>query len=350
MKKCVQIAILSVVALSWQACEKEVTHQMTSSKTLQLRNTCGTTAWKLTAGQTLDVGTVTVSNDANSVLVTVSLDDTDYPAACFGNLHLWIGNDLTNLPANKNATPIPGQFCSADGGVCVDASGQKTYTFSIPFADLNIVDAKQACGLTLYVVTHAEVALDCTDQDNGHETAFGGPMAGTGPRWWFHGSYAVCCDFGPPPVPSCQTAFAKGGYVFTTDKKSNPDKLPSLNLTKNRWGWAINLTTPGNTVYDLWAGAGLNKIANGQKAGALKVAWDGTNATIIYELKEGYCLEEVHVYAGDSTPTTIAPGQYGHQAADFIPLNLYSVNIPLSDQDGGGVWLIAHAVVCNQCN
>jgi hypothetical protein len=31
---------------------------------------CGTTTWDLTAGQTIDVGSVTVSNDLNNVYVT----------------------------------------------------------------------------------------------------------------------------------------------------------------------------------------------------------------------------------------------------------------------------------------
>jgi hypothetical protein len=35
-------------------------------------------------------------------------------------------------------------------------------------------------------------------------------------------------------------AFAYGTHVFTTEIKSNPDNLPSLNITKNRWGWANN--------------------------------------------------------------------------------------------------------------
>lgn len=306
---------------------------------------CGTTTWNLTAGQTIDVGSVTVANDLNNVYVTYTLD---YPGATLGNLHVWVGNSLLNMPATQNGpnagTPIPGQFCSADGGACFDATGLTTYTFTIPFADLNIVDATQACGTSLYVVAHAEVDLDGVPGGD-HETAFGGPTPGGGPRWWFYGQYIVCCDFGPPPVPFCETAFGKGGWVWTTDRKSNPENLPSLQLTKNRWGWAINLLAPGTTVYDIWAGAGLNKTANGTKAGTLTVAWDGANVTVTYQLFAGFTLEEVHVYAGDASPTTIAPGQYGF--VDEPVGGTYSVTLPLADSNGtGGVWLVAHAAVC----
>lgn len=349
MKKSYLMTMM-LVALGWYACQKEAPKQTGENHALELRNTCGTTSWNLTAGQTLDVGTVTVSNDAENIYVTFTLDDPDYPNACFGTLHLWVGNNLDNVPSNPQGTPVPGHFCSADGGACMDVTGMTTYTFSIPFSDLNIVDVNQACGLTLYVVSHAEVDLDCTDGDTGHETAFGGPNPGAGNRWWFYGTYTVCCDFGNPPVPFCQTAFAKGGYVWTTDKKSNPEKLPSLNLTKNRWGWAIKLTAAGASSYDIYAGAGLNNTSKGTLVGTLSVNWDGSSATVIYDLTGGHCLEEVHIYAGDSAPTTIAPGQYGYIASFDPNASSHTATLPLSDASNDGVWLIAHGVVCNQCN
>jgi hypothetical protein len=310
--------------------------------------TCLDTTWNLTAGQTINVGMVTVNNDADNMYVTYTLT---YPGATFGTLHMWAGNNLLNVPANNNGTPVPGQFCSALGGACYDATGLTTHTFTIPFSDLNIADATATCGSTLYVVTHAEVTMDSNnDGTMDHETAFGGPTPGEGQRWWFYGSYTVCCDFGQPPQCFYETAFAKGGYVWTTDKKSNPEKLPSLSLTKNRWGWAINLIATGTTTYDIWAGAGLNKTANGVKVGTLTVAWDGANGTVTYDMVSGYYLEEVHIYASDTAPYTTAPGQYGYptDGYDVGGVDTYSYTLPLADTNGtGGVWLIVHAVVSN---
>ena len=293
---------------------------------------CGTTVWDLTAGQTNKVGTVTVSNDQTNLYVTYTLND---PLATFGNLHLWVGNDLLNLPKTGTGNPIPGQFPFSH-----DATGLNTYTFTIPFSSINISDITGSCGNALYIVAHAEV---------GSETAFGGPTPGnTGNRWWFSGAYTLCCP-GPIDPVSCltQTAYAKGGWVWTTDKKSNPENLPSLNLTKNRWGWAINLTSPGTTTYDIFAGAGLNKTSNGAKVGTLTVTWDGTMATVLYSMLPGNYLEEVHIYAGDNSPTTIAPGQYGYPTTgyDVNDLTSFSYQVPLFDANGGGVWIVAHSLV-----
>ncbi len=308
--------------------------------------TCGATSWDLTAGQHIDVGTVTVSNSQTHLYVTYTLDDPDYPNAAFGTLHLWAGNDLLNVPANKQGTPVPGQFCGADGGACVDATGLQTYTFAVPFSDLNIVDATSVCGSSLYVVTHAEVDLDGDASTPGHETAFGGSNVGSGTRWWFYGVYSVCCDFGPPPVPECTTAYGKGGWVWTTDTRSNPERLPSLRLTKNRWGWAININASGDTVYPIWAGAGLNKTSNGVLVGALTVHWNGSVATVTYDVDDAVSIEEIHIYAGDTAPTTIAPGQYGHVQSFDPNVGRYSASFSVSDSNGDGIWVVGHAVVC----
>ncbi len=87
------------------------------------------------------------------------------------------------------------------------------------------------------------------------------------------------------------------------------------------------------------------------KVGTLTVNWDGSNVTVTYTMDSGYCLEEVHLYAGDDSPTTIAPGQYGN-LAEFDPnVTSYQFNVPLADTNGDGVvWLVAHAVACNECN
>lgn len=315
---------------------------------------CGTTTWPLTAGQTIDVGTVTVSNDEINIYIDYNLDTVAHPNATFGTLHVWVGNDLLNVPATPGGTPIPGQFDQAEGGASFDASGLTSYTFTIPFTAIGIIDTDEACGTDLFVFTHAEVDLDSTDGSSEHETAWGGTEPGTSPRWYFFGVYTICCDSTPPPVICLdETAFAKGNYVFTTNKRSNPEDLESLKLTKNRWGWAINLLDVGITSYDIYAGAGLNKVENGTKVGTLTIDYTGLTATITYTLFSGYTLEEVHVYAGDMPPTTLAPGQFGLPADGYeladgtVTTTLY--NIPLADTDGDGVWIIAHAVVTTSC-
>jgi hypothetical protein len=304
---------------------------------------CGTTTWTLWAGQTKDVGTLTVSNDADNIYVTYTLTE---PGATLGAVHLWLGNDLTNLPKAGNGAPIPGQFPYKIDPL---PSGTTTYAFTIPFTDLNIQDVTTACGLEIYVVAHAEVNYS----SGGGDTAFGGdnPVNVVEPgRWWYYGKYKICCPQpDPPDIGQCKTAFAKGGWVFVTDAKANPEGLPSLKLIKQRWGWAIKLGASGNYGYDIWAGAGLNKTANGVKVGRLLVDWDGSVATVTYNMfpVPGYVIKEVHVYAADSKPTTTAPGQYGYTHYFDPPVSTHSADLSLVDGDGlYGVWLIAHAVVC----
>jgi len=366
------------------------------SANLALAEECGDTAYILWAGQYNDVGTVTVSNDLDNLYVTYTLDyqNPDCPEgavdAVFGTLHLWVGENnptgvLSTMPAVSNGpnagTPIPGQFPYHG-----DANGLQSYTFTIPFVELGITDANDACDKLLYFVAHAEVnylncdGTPCIDPETGEpcgDTAFGGPdgtfdgdgnftasgdtgfgggngvNVGEPGRWWYYGEYTVCCDFGGPKVPFCKTAYAKGGYVWVKPTRGkgrvdfNPEKLPSLNLIDGRWGWAINVTEQGETEYEIWAGAGLNDTNNGTLVGTLAVSWDGEDVCFLYDLDEGFTMEELHVYAGDLPPDTIAPGQYGY-IEDFNdePVDFWVDCVPAADTDGDGVWVVAHAVVC----
>lgn len=325
MKRCVFTMVVAAAILT------------AGAGTAMCQTECVPTVWDLTAGQNMVVGTVTVSNDTTNLYVTYAIDTVTYPGLTLGNLHMWVGTDMANLPTNSQGTPVPGQFCQADGGRCFDASGLTSYTFTISFEDLAFIGDPVDCGDDVFIVTHAEISDG--------ETAFGGDQDGWGNRWWFYGVYTICCDT-PPSVDDCETAFAKGGWVWTTHRKSNPEDLPSLELTRNRWGWAINLEYPGVTIYDIWAGAGLNDTDRGTHVGVLYLAWNGTNATVTYDVLEPAFLAEVHLYAGDTPPETIAPGQYGY--LDAPDSSTYTFNVPVADTDGDGVWLVAHAVVCTE--
>ena len=318
---------------------------------------CNATPWDLTAGQTINVGTVTVSSDETNIYVSYTLtyqnpNCPDSPVdATFGTLHVWIGNDLTLVPANPQGTPVPGQFCQAATGKCFDASGLTTYTFVYPIADLELA-GYNFCGSPLYVVTHAEVNIDsaCDASYAQHETAFGGPDSGDGPRWWFNGQFTPdCTNCGGGGNPTCETAYGKGNYVWTTDRRSNPEELPSLSLTRNRWGWATKLCETGETTSDIWAGAGLNNTNKGTQVGDLTLNWNGTEVQVCYDMKGASTLDEVHIYAGDDAPTTIAPGQYGFINSGDPLTNPYCATLPATDtNDDGCIWVVAHGVACHE--
>ena len=310
---------------------------------------CPTKTAQLTAGQTLPVGTVSISNDNDNVYVNYTLtydnNNDGQVDASFGTLHLWIGNSLLLIPSNNNGIPIPGQFCNAQGGACYDATGLTSYTFTVPWSQISLSDINQLCGSNLYVATHAEVDVQTVAGGSvDSETAWGGEYSGSGPRWWFYSDFSVCCDTNPP-VGICETAYAKGGYVWTTNRKSNPERLPSLQLTQNRWGWAIRVLASGTTTYPIYAGAGLNNINNAALIGTATVTWNGSIAVFDYDLVDGAYMEEVHVYAGDTSPTTIAPGQYGY-TYDTDGANSHTASFEVQDANGDGIWVVMHAVAC----
>jgi hypothetical protein len=296
---------------------------------------CGTSSYTLWAGQTNNSGVLTVANDADSLYVTYSTSQA------FGTLHLWVGTDMTLLPVNGQGVPVPGHFPYA-----YDTNGGTAHTFSIPLASIPfLADANgKVCDKSVNVVAHAEV---------GTETAWGGNVTAPGPqipgsnRWAYYAAYqVVCCAVTPPAtIQKLGTGFAKGGYIFTTDAKSNPERLPSLKLTKNRWGWAINVTAEGTTTHDVWVGAGLNNTTKALKVGTVTITNSAGSLTVTYNLTGDYVMEEAHVYAGDFKPTTIAPGQYG-DTAYFDPFSgTYSYTTSSTDTNGDGLWVIAHAVV-----
>lgn len=298
--------------------------------TAQTAGTCAPVEWTLTAGQNMDVGTVAVSNDKDNLYVEYKLT---YPGATFGMLHLWVGTDLENMPADKGqGGPVPGQF-----PYWWDATGKTYYKFAIPLKDIM---TGAGCGDFVYIAAHAEVYMD-----GKWETAYGGPngmnIKGKG-KWWYYGIYMICCDDSAKPCWDYETAFAYGTHVFSA-KVGNPDGLGNLNLKTNRWGWAIYLTSPGSTTWDIYAAAGQNDRAKGTKVGTLTVNWTGSAVEVTYNIDPQYKMFELHLYASNSAPTTAAPGQYGK--TEYFPNGTNSYNTTITGLSGSSVWIIAHAIV-----
>ncbi|MGE5406758.1 MAG: hypothetical protein ACM3NR_03510 [Methanosarcina sp.] len=316
------------------SCSEEITDLNTGSdlntNTMNeaILQVCGSHEYTLWAGQHINAGTLTVSNDETNLYVTYTLT-----SGTFGTLHLWVGTDITLLPMNSQGTPIPGQFPYVK-----DANGLSTYTFTIKLTDIPFYSK---CGDHIYVVAHAEW---------GNETIFGGDKEGNSGtnRWYYYAEYVTaCCETPPPPPPSERlgTAFAKAGWVFVTDKKSNPENLPSLLLLKNRWGWAANINETGTTFYQLWVGAGLNNTSKGIMVGNVTVNYDGSQVTVTYTVNSTYSIEELHIYANDNKPVTAAPGQYGNTFYFDPRVKTFSTTINVSDTDSDGIWLIMHAII-----
>jgi hypothetical protein len=107
--------------------------------------------WTLWAGNDIDAGTLTVANDGTTLFVTYKTLGT------FGNLHLWVGTDISLMPKNEKGLPMNEKF-----PYFFSASGLNEFTFEIPLED--IPDYKIR-GNSLDVVSHAEVLLDGNDEN-----------------------------------------------------------------------------------------------------------------------------------------------------------------------------------------
>jgi hypothetical protein len=292
---------------------------------------CGSKTYTLWLNDPVDAGNVTVGNDATNLYVTF------YTPGLFGKIAFWAGTDSTLYPTDVPGTaPKPAVFPYQ---VDLTLTGLNTHTFVIPLANIPFY---KKCGDKLYFLAHAWMKYN--DQSG---QAWGGDLSFYAKDVLIHyGKYQTGCCETPPPPPTEQlgTAFAKGGWVFTTDSKSNPESLPSLKLTKNRWGWAINLKQAGSTTYDVWVGAGLNYTSKGKKVGTVTIDFNGSQATITYNYLPGYGMEEAHIYAGDGKPTTLAPGQYGNTFY-FSPFaSTFTTTLDVADTNGDGVWFILHSV------
>lgn len=324
------LMLFLLVMLGFAACKKESLVESVVTIPGNGTEVCGSAIFTLWAGQTINAGTLTVSNDDLNLYVTYSTSFS------FGTLHLWVGADMSLLPVNNQGTPVPGHFPYS-----FDASGLNTYKFTIP---LSQISSNTKCTDTVFVVAHAEVSIE--EQS---ETAFGGDIPGINTnRWYFYGKYVVaCCE--TPPVQDFDTAFAKGRFVFASDPDFIPPYFTSLNLSANSLGWAINLkeSDKGLTYYRVYTGAVKNDYTKGTYVASVTINYDGEKVIIKYYLLWGspWKLSEWNIYAGDNKPTTIDPDLFGNTFYGNPVDRIYTATINVSDTDGNGIWIIVQSVI-----
>lgn len=293
------------------------------SQTL-ITSTTNAYTYDLIAGQNILVGNIVVKYDVNNVYVEYNT---------FGDwklyeTHVWAGDNLANLPKTKTGNPQIGKFPYNSGAL----NGLNYYLVTIPLNTLTT--ATDYCNKIFYVAAHAVVKKIENGTITQTETAWGnGPQITTGGSWAMYFSFTNVCDNGGGDDEiTCETAFGYGSQTFV-----------DAALTQNRWGWIITINQPGTYETPIYAGVGLNNISNGTEVGKLLYAYDGTKLTVKYELYSGFGLDETHLYASTSFPTTIAPGQYGniHDLTNASN-DTYEINI-----SGGPIYIIAHGVVCS---
>ena len=139
---------------------------------------CEPTTVMLVAGQTIDAGTVTVTNDANYIYVTYTTTN----GWVLSQTHLYVG-DCALIPINNPGNPIPGQFPYAG-----THNNLTTYTYQIPISKIPL----EACGC---IAAHAVVKkYNASNQLIDTQTGWGNGVRInlTGGNWGMKFDYCSC--------------------------------------------------------------------------------------------------------------------------------------------------------------
>lgn len=293
----------------------------------------GVASFKLLAGQTIEAGTVTGTVANNTLQVTFSATG----GWELSEAHLWVGSSIIDLPQTKTGNPVPGQFPYKSGNI----SGATSYTFTLPLASLNF--SCPSADVIYYLAAHA--ALRKANGDGTYQTETGwsqGSPITTRGSWATFSTLTLTCNCGGGGEYACETSFAKIAGSSTCFSEYG----------FQRWGWTNGPLAPGNYVMDIYAGAGQCDISKGALSGRLYVSYNGTTATVSYEMQPGFFLQETHLYVGNAPlplfkqgktmVQTVAPGQYPyiHDELDHATSDVFTVSA------SGTIYVVAHSVTC----
>lgn len=177
---------LAAVAISFSACQKEevipnnnpagFTASRASSSNYSAANgvsftACGSTTVDFLAGQSMDAGDITISNDENYCYVTYTLQN----GWEMTQLHLYVGS-LALCPVTGSGNPQPGQFPYAKSF----KNGETSWTVKIPLSSLpeNFI-----------VAAHANVDGSNATNGSGGQTAWGDGEDFSGANWFTYTKY-----------------------------------------------------------------------------------------------------------------------------------------------------------------
>ncbi len=184
MKKSVLIIALAIATFAISSCKKEsVDPAPAADEKFELSYTnpgeCTPTEVTLFAGQTINAGTVSVTNDGDFINVTYSTAN----GWVLTQTHLFVG-ECALIPVNNPGNPMPGQFpykTTHSGGIT-------SYTYQVPVATIGIGN----CGC---IAAHAVVAkMNASGQITETQTGWGnGPRINlSGGNWGMSFNYCTC--------------------------------------------------------------------------------------------------------------------------------------------------------------
>lgn len=316
----------------------------------------------LLAGQTILAGTVSaqvIDTDNDTIGDTLQIIYTTTGGWELMETHLWVGDDLGDMPQTRQGNPKIGNFPYNSG----DITGNTSYTVEVPLSVLGF--SCPTADKDYFIAAHA--ALRKPDGSGGYQTetgwADGDRFVERGAWGTFFTTTLTCdCDGGGTEVSGCETAFA----VFDSDQDLIPDSDSRcfLDIDEdededgdfNRWGWSNIISSTGTHNLDIYAGAGQCDLTKGTYVGTLMVYYDGSIADVTYIMSEqnpttglDYTMDETHLnISNEILPRdvkgdfTVAPGQYEsiHDELNGATVDTHILN------ESGDIYVVAHAVVC----
>ena len=326
-----QFTILLLVAIACLFCSQA------TAQTVEVVD--GEYCTDLIAGQNIDIGDVCVTADNEFITVVYQIDLADW---WFRETHLWVGDDLADMPATSNGSPKIGNFPYGDSDL--DTKG---WAVQIPLASLGLT-VEQICleDQALLFAAHAAVVKVVDGAEVQGETAWGeGPQINEGGSWAMYSGFTLTCNDGPDgPGGDCETAWAFGDYTF------------SRYLGTSRWGWFTSIAVDGGKwhVFPIYAGAGQNDIGKGTLVGYLEIQYckyDSHGLIAVATMFPEYEMIEAHFQASHDKPTTAAPGQLNQNDSVLIGLNetdgsSITYHIPNEFNNQLEVFTAFHATVC----
>lgn len=331
-----QLLLLGTLAFIFLAsCQKQDTNQVTPqaepAKTLKsgVDDPCYEESYTIYGGQTIEVGTLTVSNDEENIFVTYDLSGTDWHLY---ETHVFVGS-FEDMPLNKPGNPKIGNFPYSESH-----NGEQVYTYTFSREDFD------EC---FTVAAHAVVKkLDENGNQIDEQTAWAdGGTEFPGKRWgWYLAEY---CSIECPDVV-CNVAKSYGWPDYTTC---------FTDYGFSEFGWTFGPISEelrdGACLYSSLMACPTSCEPDGMQLGAVRIKdiGDGNLQIFFSDVKYGYRITETYVHIGNE-PFPIVNGNYSINPQDFT---LKHLNLDLRSGLGnldefiipnpsGDVYMIAYAV------
>lgn len=273
MKLSLLIAILAI-ALTTVGCDSDaqLTVPAAFDQTVQIRTTINnpSTDYPIWAGQNINAGTMTVSNDNDNLYISYNMSgDWQLKAT-----HLHIASSLAGIPKNKAGVPIPGQFMYST----THNPFVTSYTYQFSLSSLGY-----GFGSNIVIAAHAEVTkYNPTNLTWQNETGWGGNVAGPGNRWWFYAPYTIV----QPTRSGDPTPFVAETAMIRMNDVANDFSFP--------WGthpWFSYVKhTPDNSPDTFYFYA-----AQHYRVGEVKVWKDANSLYVQIDLDGNYEMQQSHL-------------------------------------------------------